>query len=219
MFDFHTHSVFSDGALLPAELAQRARNQGYQGVAITDHVDQTNIHWVLENLLYGVASLSTFCGLEVYAGVEITHVPPSLIPDLVEKARVLGAQLVLVHGETLVEPVEKGTNLAAIEAGVDILAHPGLISEEEAGLATERDVILEITTRKGHCLSNGHVLDIARRNNTKLVINNDAHEPGDLISPELRRNIAYGTGMTEQEFLQAEEQSRKLQQKIIAVER
>ena len=63
----------------------------------------------------------------------------------------------VVHGETLVEPVEEGTNHEAIMAGVDILAHPGLISEEDVRLAKERKVLLEISARKGHSLSNGHV--------------------------------------------------------------
>ena len=52
----------------------------------------------------------------------------SLIAPLSCRARALGAQIVLVHGETIVEPVPPGTNHQAIEAGVDILAHPGLIS-------------------------------------------------------------------------------------------
>ncbi len=219
MFDFHTHTVFSDGVLIPAELAQRAKNSEYQGVAITDHVDHTNMEWVLDNLLSGVKTLSVHAGLEVYAGVEITHVPPPLIPDLVDRARELGAQLVLVHGETIVEPVERGTNLAAIESGVDILAHPGLISAEEAGLAAENRVLLEISTRKGHSLTNGHVLEMARQNNSGLIMNNDAHEPGDLIPAELRRYIAYGAGMKEEEYLRAEENSRELQQQIIVKKR
>lgn len=219
MFDLHTHTVFSDGALIPAELARRAKQQEYQGVAITDHVDHTNMQWVLSNLLSGVGSLSIYSGLEVFAGVEITHVPPPLIPDLVDRARELGAQLVVVHGETIVEPVEKGTNLAAIEAGVDILAHPGLISGEEASLAAENGVLLEISTRKGHSLTNGHVLATARVYDCGLIINNDAHGPDDLVPADLRRYIAYGAGMTEEEYLQSEEMSRRLQQKILEKQR
>lgn len=215
MFDFHTHTVFSDGALIPAELAQRAKKLEYHGVAITDHVDHTNMEWVLGNLLSGVGAFSVHSGIDVFVGVEITHVPPPLIPDLVDRARGMGAQLVVVHGETIVEPVQRGTNLAAIESGVDILAHPGLISAEEAALAAENQVLLEITTRKGHSLTNGHVLHMARQHSAGLIVNNDVHEPGDLVSAELRRHIAYGAGMKEEEYLQAEENSRELQQKII----
>jgi histidinol phosphatase-like PHP family hydrolase len=68
----------------------------------------------------------------------------------------------VVHGETIVEPVLPGTNRAAIAAGVDILAHPGLITKEEAMLAAQKGVLLEITTRRGHSFTNGHVASIAR---------------------------------------------------------
>ena len=51
-----------------------------------------------------------------------------------------------MHGETICEPVAPGTNRAAIEAGVDILAHPGLITEEEARLAASKGVLLEVSS-------------------------------------------------------------------------
>ena len=47
--------------------------------------------------------------------------------------------LVVVHGESIIEPVEKGTNIAALQCPyVDILAHPGLITLEEAKMAAAR---------------------------------------------------------------------------------
>lgn len=47
MFDFHTHSIFSDGELIPSELERRAVFNGYEAVAITDHQDFTNVEYVL----------------------------------------------------------------------------------------------------------------------------------------------------------------------------
>jgi len=207
MIDLHTHTLFSDGALLPSELARRAKAAGYQAMAFTDHVDGANLFLVLENVGRVAAQGAAYHGLDILLGVELTHVPPGLIPQLVETARMNGAQLVLAHGETIVEPVERGTNLAAIEAGVDILAHPGLITPQEAELAAKRGVHLEITTRKGHSLTNGHVAAMARQFGAKLVINNDAHAPGDQVSREQRRRIALGAGLTEDEYLQAEANS------------
>lgn len=215
MFDLHTHTTFSDGALIPAEAAQRARVAGYQGVAFTDHADPSNLAFILENLLRFASSYSIYADIDCFAGVELTHVAPSLIPDLTAQARNLGAHLVVAHGETIVEPVAVGTNLAAIEAGVDILAHPGLITEQDAALAAEKGVRLEITTRKGHSLTNGHVLTMARKHGAKLVINNDAHAPGDYLPREQRRLVALGAGMTDDEFLQAEANSRELVQRIL----
>jgi histidinol phosphatase-like PHP family hydrolase len=118
-------------------------------------------------------------------------------------ARDAGAQIVVCHGETVVEPVAQGTNLAAIEARVDVLAHPGLITEVEVRLAAEYGVALEITTRRGHSYANGHVAALARRCGARLVIDNDAHAPGDLVSREMRQKIGLGAGLSQEEIAQA----------------
>ncbi|MFW6235261.1 MAG: histidinol phosphate phosphatase domain-containing protein, partial [Desulfovibrionales bacterium] len=157
MIDLHTHTTFSDGLLIPAELARRAKVTGYQALAFTDHADSSTLFPILENLQQLVAQYSAHMGIDLFLGVELTHNPPALIPTLTQRARANGAQVVLVHGETIVEPVERGTNLAAIRARVDILAHPGLLTDEEAALAAELGVYLEITTRKGHSIATGHV--------------------------------------------------------------
>jgi len=207
MIDLHTHTTFSDGELIPAELVRRAKVAGYKGVAFTDHADHSNLELILENVLKLARKYSVYADVELLAGVELTHVPPSLIPELVNIAREKGAQIVVVHGETIVEPVARGTNLAAIEARADILAHPGLITPEEVKLAAQNGVALEITTRKGHSLTNGHVFSLAKKFGASLVINNDAHAPGDLVSQELRRKIAFGAGMDEGDYLLAEQNS------------
>lgn len=205
MIDLHTHTIFSDGELIPAELARRAKVAGYRALAFTDHVDVSNLDFVLPRLAAAAREYSVFLDMHILAGVELTHVPPALIAQEVARARDLGADLVLVHGETLVEPVDRGTNLAAIEAGVDILAHPGLVSAEEARLAAERGVFLEVTTRAGHGYSNGHVVAMARTYGAKVVVNNDAHAPRDVLEATLRQKIALGAGMTLDEYRAAGE--------------
>jgi putative hydrolase len=210
MIDLHTHTTFSDGELIPSELARRAAKAGYRAMAMTDHADYSNLELILTNISRFVAKTGAFLDVTVLCGVELTHVPPALISHLVPLARQGGADLVVVHGETIVEPVEIGTNLAAIEAGADILAHPGLITPEEVALAAERGVFLEITTRKGHSLTNGHVAALARRFGAKLVINNDAHAPDDLVSQERRKKVALGAGLSQEEYLQAEANARDI---------
>ena len=210
MIDLHTHTFFSDGELGPAELVRRAAVAGYSALAITDHADQSNVVAQLQRLLPVTVELGEANGLTLLAGAELTHVPPRMIADVVKMARDAGAQVVTMHGETIVEPVMEGTNRAAIEAGIDILAHPGLITPEEVQLAAEKGVCLEITTRKGHSLTNGHVLKLAEQYGAKLVINNDAHAPGDLVSPEMVRKVALGAGMTVEQFEQAQRNARDL---------
>lgn len=210
MIDLHTHTFASDGELGPAELVRRAAVAGYQALAITDHADQSNVVSQLRTLRPVVDDLGEANGLCLLAGVELTHVPPKQIAAVVAIARDNRAQLVLVHGETIVEPVIAGTNRAAIEAGVDILAHPGLISDEEVQLAVENGVFLEITTRKGHSLTNGHVARMAEKYGARLVINNDAHAPGDLVSLDMARKIARGAGLTDAQFEAARRNSFEL---------
>ncbi len=210
MIDLHTHTFFSDGELVPAELVRRAAVAGYRALAITDHADQSNIVWLLSKLVGVVDELGAAHNMQVLAGVELTHMPPMKIADGVKMARDNGAELVVVHGETIVEPVMPGTNRAAIEAGVDILSHPGLISPEDVRLAAEKGVCLEITTRKGHSLTNGHVAKLAQQYGAKLVIDNDTHAPGDLVSLEMARMVALGAGMSEEQFDKARNNSEAL---------
>ena len=154
--------------------------------------------------------------IQVLPGLELTHVDPADIASLAAEARKLGAKIVVVHGETLTEPVPPGTNLAAIQAGVDILAHPGLITEEEASSCRQKGVFLEITTRRGHGFSNGHVAQIARKCNAQLVLNNDAHAPGDYVGSKMATNIARGAGLSEEEIAAMFENSQKLVQRACA---
>jgi histidinol phosphatase-like PHP family hydrolase len=200
MIDLHTHTLFSDGELLPSELIRRAALKGLRAIALTDHADMSNIDFVVPRIIEACVENNAHRAIVALPGVEITHAPPPLIGPLVRRARELGAKIVVVHGESVVEPVEPGTNRAAIEAGVDILAHPGLISDEEAALAAERGVFLEITARKGHSLSNGHVAATALRTGARLVLDTDAHSPGDLIDAAFARTVALGAGLTEARY-------------------
>lgn len=215
MIDLHTHTIFSDGALIPAELARRAEVIGYKAICMTDHADESTMYHSLENVLRFVKKHGHFFDINVMAGVELTHVPPALIGEMVVAARDAGAQVVVMHGETPVEPVAPGTNLAAIEAGVDVLAHPGLITDEEVKAAVEKGVALEITTRGGHSYTNGHVAALARKHGAKLVINNDAHAPRDLVSAELRKTIGLGAGLTLDEYRQTEANAWEIVQRCM----
>lgn len=200
MIDLHTHTVFSDGVLIPSELVRRAEFVGLKGIGLTDHGDFSNIDFIVTRIVAIAEKLNSVLGIKVVPGVEITHVPPSLISDAAKKARSLGAKIIIAHGETIAEPVATGTNNAAIEADIDILAHPGLISEEEVLKAKENGIFLEISARKGHSLTNGHVAKLARKTGAKLVINTDAHAPEDLIDEKMAKKIVCGTGLTENDY-------------------
>ncbi len=212
MIDLHMHSTFSDGELIPSEVVSRAVAARYTHLAITDHVDPSNVEFVVERMVHVCQELAGRVRAKVYPGVEITHVPPRLIAPLAALARKKGAKVVVVHGETIVEPVPKGTNRAAIEAGVDILAHPGLISEEEVRLARRRGVFLEITSRRGHSLANGHVARLAMKTGAPLVYNTDSHAPGDFTPWDAALRVIRGAGLGETDARRMQENARRFLQ-------
>lgn len=215
MIDLHTHTIFSDGELIPVELIRRGIAMGYEAIAITDHMDHSNIDFIIPRIIKIVKALKNHIPIPVLPGAEITHVPPSLIPDLVKEARKLGAKIVVVHGETIVEPVIEGTNRAAIEAGADILAHPGLISRDDLLFAKEKGITLEITARKGHCLSNGHVAKWALSLGIPLTINTDAHSPSDLITKDFAKQILLSAGIEESKIKPIFQHAMKLVEKAV----
>lgn len=215
MIDLHTHSILSDGELLPYELVRRAIVIGYSAIAITDHVDTSNIDLVVPRIAKAIKKLKEFVSIEVVPGAEITHAPPKLIPELVKEARALGAKIVVVHGETIVEPVAEGTNRAAIEAGADILAHPGLITTEDILFAKDKGIALEITSRKGHSLANGYIAKEAIKFGVPMTINTDSHSPSDLMTKETARKILFAAGIDENRIEQIFENSKILVEKAL----
>ncbi|MFQ6609050.1 MAG: histidinol phosphate phosphatase domain-containing protein [Fidelibacterota bacterium] len=199
MIDLHTHTTFTDGDLMPSELIRRAEAKGYNYIAITDHGDPSNLDLIIPRIVETCRMLNRFNKVKAIPGIELTHVPPDLIGDQAEKARQLGARLILVHGETIVEPVAAGTNQKALEAPIDILAHPGLISRSQVCLARDRGIALEISGRSGHSLTNGHVAQLSREEGAKLTFGSDTHTPDNLTSFEQAQKICLGAGMNNAE--------------------
>jgi putative hydrolase len=214
MIDLHTHSFFSDGELIPSELIRRFEALGYAAVAITDHVDSSNLDFIVPGIVRAAEELNRCQAVKVVPGVELTHVPPVLIESLSRKARDLGARLVVVHGETIVEPVPSGTNRAALAAGVDVIAHPGLISLEEVRMAVEKGILLEISGRKGHSLANGHVARLAGETGAALILNSDTHSPGDMMTGTLARKIVEGSGLPSSAYAELQSNARLLLKRI-----
>ncbi len=195
MIDLHTHSLLSDGALLPSELVRRAYVTGYKAIGIADHTDISNIDFIVPRIVKASKTL-TSSKIKVIPGIELTHVPPKDFPSLIKYARLNGIKLVIVHGETIVEPVIPGTNACALECDIDILSHPGLITLKDAKVAARRGICLELTAKTGHSLTNGHIARTALEAKAKLVLNTDAHGPNDLITRDTAVSIILGSGLS-----------------------
>ena len=133
-------------------------------------------------------------------GIELTHLPPEQFKPLASYARKQGLKIIIAHGETPIEPVVKDTNKLALAADIDILAHPGLITDEDTLLAKRKGIFLEVTSRHGHSDTNLHVINQARKFEAKLILDQDAHAPEDIIPPEQLVNIGIAAGLTKNEI-------------------
>jgi putative hydrolase len=210
MIDLHTHTLFSDGVLIPSELVWRAKCKGYSVIALTDHCDFSNMDFVITRIKKITKELSKYYKLKVVPGCEITYVPPQLIKKAVKEVRKLGAKIVVVHGQSPVEPVPEGTNRAAVLSGCDILAHPGFIKELDVKLAKQKNVLLEITTRNGHKKGNLHVAKLAKKLNAKLVLNTDSHLPENLLNKTKIKNILKESNLNYNDFRDMQKNAYKL---------
>lgn len=195
-YDFHSHTYLTDGNASASDMWRHADLLGHRALAVTDHVSVEDPAPLLQRLRQE-ASAWEGEALVTLVGVEITLVPPRRIADVARAARREGAEIVIVHGETLAEPVEPGTNRAAIECQeVDLLAHPGLLTSSDATLARDHGTVLELSGRRGHSLANGHVAQTGAAAGVDMVIDSDAHRPDELLSYERAQRIASGAGVT-----------------------
>lgn len=181
-------------------MIRRAHRNGYRAIALTDHVGLGSLERLVRETIEDCRIARKYWNIAAIPGVELTHLPAPAIAEAAKRAKELGAWIVVVHGETIVEPVEKGTNLAAVSSpDVDILAHPGLITVEEAKSAAANGVFIEVSARRGHCLTNGHVVKLALAAGCRLLLDSDAHDSPDLLTPELAAAILQGSGLEEKE--------------------
>jgi putative hydrolase len=195
--DFHSHSYLSDGETSATDMWNEAEALDHRALALTDHLSLEDPKPLLDRL-HREAEAWDGKGFLPIVGVELTKIPPRRIAEVARASRKLGAEIVIVHGETIVENVPNGTNHAALESGVvDVLAHPGLLDPRDAALARANSVVLEISARRGHSYCNGHVVRLALEAGADLVVDSDAHDPGQLVRMETAQRIARGAGVPE----------------------
>ena len=200
IYDFHTHTFLSDGGSSPIGLIRFAVSAGYRCIAITDHASYSNLDYLIESIKKDCHLAEKYWDIVAIPGVELTNIPAKSINDMAKDAKELGAKIVVVHGESIVEKVEAGTNLEAVSSKyVDILAHPGIFMPEEANAAARNDVYIEITSRKGHSLTNGIVVKVGREAGVRFLINSDAHKHSDLFQSNFQSKVGIGSGLESDE--------------------
>ena len=209
LIDLHSHSTLSDGTLSIEEMVAAAERRGYEAFAMTDHARGGDVAYrdVVAEVRTQIDRLRPETRIRLFAGVELTDFEPELIPQVAVEVRRYGAQVVVVHGECLSLSVAPGTNAAAVRcSAVDILAHPGLISEQDADEAARYGIYLELSARQGANWSNGHVYKMARIAGAPIIVNSDAHDEAGLLSAPKAEALVRGAGASELSLYQVRNQ-------------
>ena len=210
IYDFHTHTLLSDGSSNPIELIRFAYVYGYKCIGITDHGSYSTLERVIESAKKDCELAEKYWDIIAVPGIELTNIPAASVNEMARSAKEIGARMVVVHGETIVEEVEEGTNLAAVKSEyVDLLSHPGIISTEEAKLAAKNDIYIEITSRVGHSLTNGRVVETGRKEGVKFLINSDSHNYTNLYRGDFQKEVAFGSGLNLEEYDQIVNHNQK----------
>jgi len=216
-YDLHTHTIFSDGESTVEEMIKKAKMLN-SAIAITDHF--ISDEFFINKILYPeISSIEKFVERkkkymkifdELIFGIEITRVRPEKIYEIAKNAKKHNL-IVLVHGETYADIVPEGTNISAVNCEyVDILAHPGHLSEEEAIKAKENKIFIEISARKTHSSENKEIAKICKKFNLEIVINTDAHSTDELIDYEKAKEIGLNAGLSEEDVYRANENAKKI---------
>jgi histidinol phosphatase-like PHP family hydrolase len=83
-------------------------------------------------------------------------------------------------------------------------------------MAARKGVFLEITSRKGHSLTNGHVARMAQAAGAQLVLNSDSHGPEDIVALAQRERVVRGAGLDMEMLQQMDEKAIHLFEQLAA---
>lgn len=216
--DLHVHSDWSDGASSILQLVQRAKEKGYQYIAITDHSRSLAVarglslerleeqHQLIQELNQKEEDFRVLTGIEV---------------DILARGGLDFPDEVLARADVVVASIHSGFRqdretiterlLEAIKnEHVDIIGHPTgrLLGEREAyavdmgrvlEAAAKYNKILEINSSPDRLDLNHHYARLAREYGVKLAISSDAHD--------LKRldEVVYGVAVARKAWLGPED--------------
>lgn len=139
-----------------------------------------------------VKKLSIYHNVQAFFGIELYQIPPALLADTINAYRTLKLDIIGVHGESITDIVEEGTNFAACNAKADILFNPGLIDDTCVELAAKNNVFLEISTHKNHAYCNAHIAFLAKKHKAKLLLGSSATCLEEIHHPDMQKQICQG---------------------------
>jgi DNA polymerase (family 10) len=197
--DLHCHTVASDGRATIAEMAQAARERGYEYLAITDHsashgfgndVSPTELRRQVERIAEIDAGLQ---GMRLLAGSEVNILPDGSLDYEDELLAALDWVVASVHTAFgMGEQKMTERMIAAIEHPlVDAIGHPtGRLIERREPYAVDLEAVFAAAARTGTLLeinANPDRRDLSEAHaraavaaGARIVIDSDAHWPQTL---------------------------------------
>jgi DNA polymerase (family 10) len=215
--DLHMHTVASDGRFTIEQMAEAARERGYEYIAITDHsathgfgndVQPDELRRQIERVHAADEAIE---GIRILAGTEVNVLPDGTLDyedDLLAQLDWIVASL---HSSfRLSEKEQTARMIRAMEHPlVDMIGHPtGRLIERRAPYALDLDAVAEAAVRTGTFLeinANPDRRDLNELNARRavelgvtVVIDSDAHWTRTLV------NMQYGVATARRAWLTAE---------------
>jgi DNA polymerase (family X) len=197
--DLHCHTTASDGHASIAEMAQAARERGYEYLAITDHsashgfgddVSPDQLRRQIEQVREAQQDVE---GIHLLAGSEVNILPDGSLDYDDELLAELDWVIASVHTAFAIDADAMTARViaAAEHPAVNALGHlTGRLIERREPYAIDVDAVIAACTRSGTLLeinSSPHRRDLsevharaAAAAGAGIVINSDAHSPGGL---------------------------------------
>lgn len=200
-FNFHTHTLYSDGDCLASGIAEAAEASGLAAVAITDHGPGLSVGISpakIPLMLQDIEEARKDAGIPVLTGMEANVVNASGAIDLgdevIKKLDILVIGLHTLGGASTQEELAENYFLAIMNAmrrqRADIVAHPFRLHsylapylapaeiEEFVGLAAEKGIAIEINSK--YRVPDEELLRACLRDGVKLSIGTDAHTAAEV---------------------------------------
>ena len=200
-FNFHTHTLYSDGECLASGIAEAAEASGLTAVAITDHGPELSVGispGKIPLMLQDIETAREDANIPVLAGMEANVVNVSgaidLDEEIIKKLDILVIGLHTLGGAPTQEELAKNYLLAITNAmrrqRADVVAHPfrlhsylaPYLSPEEIDefvkLAAEKGIAIEINSK--YRVPDEELLRACLREGVKLSIGTDAHTAAEV---------------------------------------
>jgi putative hydrolase len=220
-FNFHTHTLYSDGECLASSIAEAAEASGLAAVAITDHgpelsvgIDPAKIPLMLQD----IESVREDANILVLAGMEANVVNIDGAIDLDDEViKKLDILVIGLHtlGTPMQEELAKNYFLAVMNAmrnnRVDVIAHPFRLHnnlapylspediDEFVKLAAEKEVAIEINSK--YRVPGEELLRTCLREGVKLSIGTDAHTTAEVGMVDWQMAMLKRIGASEEDLI------------------